>query len=60
VSRAAIAGFGNERAIARTLGLAPALVERASRRLERERLIVRDSRIDGYAGAHAILREFID
>ncbi len=55
-----IAAFGSERAIARTLGIAPALVERAARRLERERLIVRAARVDGYPGAHAILRVLID
>jgi hypothetical protein len=55
-----IAAFGSERAMARTLGIAPALVERASRRLERERLIVRAARIDGYPGVHAILRALIE
>jgi hypothetical protein len=55
-----IAGFGRERAIARTLGIAPALVERAVRRLERERVIIRGARIDGYPGAHSILLELVD
>jgi hypothetical protein len=40
-----IAGYGNDRAIARILGIDPALVEGALRRLERERAIHRGQRI---------------
>jgi len=40
-----IAAYGNDRAIARILGIDPALVERAMRRLERERTIFRGRRI---------------
>jgi hypothetical protein len=50
-----VAGFGSERAVARLLALEPALVERAARRLARERVIVRALRIDGVAGAHGVL-----
>jgi hypothetical protein len=40
-----VAAYGNERAIARILGIAPALAEQALRRLERERTINRGRRI---------------
>ncbi len=40
-----IAAYGNDRAIARILGIDPAQVERAMRRLERERTILRGRRI---------------
>ena len=40
-----IAAYGNDRAIARILGIDPALVERALQRLERERAIRRGLRI---------------
>jgi hypothetical protein len=54
-----VAGFGAERAIARILQIDPALVEAASRRLERERVITRAIRISGYPGAIAVLADFI-
>lgn len=50
-----VAGFGSERAVARLLAIEPALVERAARRLERERIIVRAVRIDGVTGTHGVL-----
>jgi hypothetical protein len=40
-----VVAYGNERAIARILGIDPALAERALRRLERERMICRGRRI---------------
>jgi hypothetical protein len=52
-----IAGFGAERAIARLLAIEPALVDQAARRLERERVIGRDLRIEGYAGKVSVLKE---
>ena len=55
-----IAGFGNERAIARVLALEPALVESAARRLERERKVRRGMRVDGLVGEHSILTALID
>ena len=42
-----IAAFGNERAIARVLGIGQELVEAAARKLEREGLIRRNQRIAG-------------
>jgi hypothetical protein len=50
-----IAGFGSERAVARLLAIDPALVARAARRLERERVLARDLRIGGLGGAHDVL-----
>ncbi len=55
-----VAAFGNERAIAQLLRIDPALVGRASRRLEREGMIVRGAKIDGYPGPHAVLRAYCD
>jgi hypothetical protein len=52
-----IAGFGNERALARILHIDPALVEVAMRKLEREKMISRAIRIEGAAGLHSVLRE---
>jgi len=42
-----IAGFGNERAVARILGIGPDLIEAAARKLEREGLIRRSQRVAG-------------
>ena len=50
-----IAAYGNERAIARILGIDPALVERALRRLERERTIRRGVRIGSLREAISML-----
>ncbi|MBF6560165.1 MAG: hypothetical protein IVW56_07745 [Candidatus Binataceae bacterium] len=50
-----VAGFGNERAIARLLAIDPALVDRAAARLARERLIVRARRVAGIRAPVAIL-----
>lgn len=54
-----IAGFGNERALARILQIDPALVDGATRKLEREKLLARGTRIDGVSGMHSVLRELI-
>ena len=50
-----VAGFGNERAVARLLAIDPVLVEGAARRLERERLLRRALRVEGLIGEHSIL-----
>jgi len=52
------AAFGSERAISRLLGIDAALVEGASRRLEREGAIARGIRIDGHPGAISLLSTF--
>ncbi len=52
------AAFGNERAVARLLGIDPVLVEGAARRLEREGAIARGVRIDGRPGAISLLSSF--
>jgi hypothetical protein len=53
-----IAAFGNERSIARLLGIDLALVEGAARRLEREGSIARGVRIEGHPGAISLLSAF--
>lgn len=50
-----IAGFGNERAVARVLAIDQALVDGAARRLERELRLRRDVRVEGLIGKHSIL-----
>src|SRR5579864_7988569 len=40
-----IAGFGNERTIARIVGVDPELIKASARRLERQGLIQRDRRV---------------
>jgi hypothetical protein len=50
-----IAGFGNERAVARMLAIDQALVDGAARRLERERRLRRDVRVEGLIGKHSVL-----
>ncbi|HVC45432.1 MAG TPA: hypothetical protein VND20_11500 [Candidatus Binataceae bacterium] len=54
-----VAGFANERAIARLLAINPALVDRAAARLARERLIVRARRVAGIRETVAILARLI-
>jgi hypothetical protein len=53
-----IAAYGSERAIARKLAIDPALVERALRKLERERAIRRGLRIPAIREAISILASF--
>ena len=50
-----VAGFGAERAMARMLAIDPALVDRAAKKLEREKLVRRDWRIENYPGRVTIL-----
>lgn len=52
-----VAGFGQERAVARILAVDPALVDSAARRLERERRLRRGLRIEGLIGEYSILTE---
>jgi hypothetical protein len=54
-----IAGFGNERALSRILQIDGALVAGATRRLERERIIAREVRIEGAPGSYSVLHELI-
>jgi hypothetical protein len=51
-----IAAFANERALARILGIAPALADAAASRLERERIIKRGVRVGGFRETLAVLR----
>lgn len=51
-----IAAFAGERALARILGIDPALADAAARRLERERLISRGIRVRGFREAVSVLR----
>lgn len=55
-----IAGYGAERAIARTLGIDGSLIESAARRLEREGILKRGVRIDGHTGPVTLLARFLD
>ena len=50
-----VAGFANERAVARLLAIDPALVDSSARRLERERVLGRALRVEGLIGEHSIL-----
>jgi hypothetical protein len=50
-----VAGFGNERVIARVLAIDPALVDSAAARLARERVIVRARRVPGIRETISIL-----
>jgi hypothetical protein len=52
------AAFGSEHAIARILGIDPAMVEAAARRLEREGTIARGVRIDGRPDPVSMLSRF--
>lgn len=54
-----VAAFASERSIARILGIAPALVDAALRRLVHEKAVVRAIRIKDYPGELTILREFV-
>ncbi len=53
------AAFGNERALARILGIEPALVESAARKLEREGFLVRGVRLGRAAGTAAVLASYL-
>jgi hypothetical protein len=54
-----IAAFGSERSLARLLAIAPELIDSALASLEREELIVRGARVEGYPGAVAMLASFV-
>ena len=54
-----IAGFASERAAARLLGLESALLERAARRLERERVIRRSIAVEGFRERLSVLVRYI-
>jgi hypothetical protein len=54
-----IAGFGNERAAARILGIGADLVETAARRLERDRVVLRNQHVAGIREAVTLLRDFV-
>jgi hypothetical protein len=54
-----VAGYASERAAARILGIDAALVERSARRLEREGVVARAARLEGLAGAHCVLAEYV-
>jgi hypothetical protein len=53
-----MAGYGNERAVARVLGLAPSLVETAARKLEAERIVCRGVRVADYRETLTLLAKF--
>jgi hypothetical protein len=53
-----IAGYGTERALARLVGINPALVDRAASRLERERVLKRALRVPGFRDALTLLAAF--
>jgi hypothetical protein len=52
------AGYGNERAVARLLGLAPTLVEAATHKLEREEIVRRGIRVAEYRDTLTMLAKF--
>lgn len=54
-----VAGFGNEGALARILQIDPRLVESAARKLGREKIILRELRIEGAPGKYSVLRELL-
>jgi hypothetical protein len=53
------AGYGNERALARMLGLPAALVESASRKLETEHIVRREIRVAEHRETLTLLAKFI-
>lgn len=53
-----VAGYANENAAARLLGIGSAALTSAARRLEREGKIVRGARIEGLAGTYTVLAEY--
>ncbi len=54
-----VAGFGNERALARILQIDPVLVDGATRKLAHEKIIARDTRIERTSGVYSVLRALI-
>lgn len=55
-----MAAFGNERALARLLGIPAPMVEQAARRLEREGRLARRRRIAGLAGEYTVLHSYCE
>jgi hypothetical protein len=53
-----IAGFANERAAARILGIDPALLDSAARKLEREHIVRRALRLPGFRETITVLAEY--
>jgi hypothetical protein len=53
-----VAGYGNERTVARLLGLEPVLVENAARKLENEQLVCRGIRVVEYRQPVTLLTQF--
>jgi hypothetical protein len=53
-----VAGYGNERAVARMLGIPPALVETAARKLETEQIVCRAVRVAEYRETLTLLARF--
>jgi hypothetical protein len=54
-----VAGYGNERAVARLLGLDPALVDSSAGRLQREGIVHRAVRVSGYREPLTVLTRFV-
>jgi hypothetical protein len=54
-----MAAYGNERAVARVLGLAPDVVETAARKLETERIVRRGIRVAEYRETLTLLAKFV-
>ena len=55
----AIAAYGNERAVARILGISTNLVDAAARKMEREKVVLRNQRVPGIREAVTVLRELL-
>ena len=53
-------GLRDEKAASRLLGIDPAAMEAAARRLEREGIIVRGARLEGMIGSYAVLAQFVE
>jgi hypothetical protein len=53
------AAYGSEHAVARILGIDPALVDAAARRLARERIVRRTLRVEGFRETLTILAEYV-
>ncbi|MGH7950044.1 MAG: AlkZ-related protein [Candidatus Binataceae bacterium] len=53
-----IAAYGNERAVARLLGIEPALYDFATNKLERDGVLRRHVRIDGITGTYDVLAQY--
>jgi hypothetical protein len=54
-----MAGYGNESAVARVLGLEPALVESAARKLETEQIVCRGIRVAEHRQTLTLLAKFL-